>query len=446
MKYSEKEDPKRRVVITGLGVVSSIGIGVEEFWKNLIAGKSGISEIEAFDTSAYPTHKGGEVKNFKPENFIDKRKLKHLGRASQLAIAAAKLAIHDSGLSQKDITKAGVILGTTMGESQILEELDKAWITHGEDNLTQGLITSYLTNNLSVNTAIELGATGFNAVMPTACSSGNYAIGYSFDLIRTGHSELMFCGGSDAFSRIAFTGFNRLLAMAPEKCQPFDKNRRGMMLGEGAGILILESLYHAEKRKANIYAEVLGYGLGCDAHHMTQPSEEGIVNCMEKAIKEGQKPGGKKPGQKPGEGMGMPGGQGQGMSESLAKMAAEQAKIRSELQKLKNKGAQGTNGLSKLMEENEKDIVNKRITQETIKRQQEILTRLLESEKAEREREWDEKRESKEAKLEEKSNPTLYFNYNKEQEKEVELLKTTPPNLTNFYKNKVTQYFQEINQ
>ncbi|PIY82651.1 MAG: 3-oxoacyl-ACP synthase [Candidatus Omnitrophica bacterium CG_4_10_14_0_8_um_filter_44_12] len=286
MKYSEKEDPKRRVVITGLGVVSSIGIGVEEFWKNLIAGKSGISEIEAFDTSAYPTHKGGEVKNFKPENFIDKRKLKHLGRASQLAIAAAKLAIHDSGLSQKDITKAGVILGTTMGESQILEELDKAWITHGEDNLTQGLITSYLTNNLSVNTAIELGATGFNAVMPTACSSGNYAIGYSFDLIRTGHSELMFCGGSDAFSRIAFTGFNRLLAMAPEKCQPFDKNRRGMMLGEGAGILILESLYHAEKRKANIYAEVLGYGLGCDAHHMTQPSEEGIVNCMEKAIKE----------------------------------------------------------------------------------------------------------------------------------------------------------------
>lgn len=165
---------------------------------------------------------------------------------------------------------------------------------------------------------------------------------------------------------------------------------------------------------------------------------------MEKAMKEGQKPGGKKPGQKPGEGMGMPGGQG--MSESLAKMAAEQAKIRNELQKLKNKGATGTNGLSKLMEENEQDIVNKHITQETINRQQEILTRLLESEKAEREREWDEKRESKEAKLEEKTNPTLYFNYNKEKEKEIELLKTTPPNLTLFYKNKVTQYFQEINQ
>ncbi len=280
------KDPKRRVVVTGLGVVSSIGIGVEEFRKNLIAGKSGISEIEAFDTSEYPVHKGGEVKNFKPDHFIDKRKLKHLGRASQLAIAAAKLAIEDAKLSQKEIAKAGVILGTTMGESQILEELDKVWITHGEDNLTQGLITSYLTNNLSVNTAVELGATGFNAVMPTACSSGNYAIGYGFDLIRAGHSELTFCGGSDAFSRIAFTGFNRLMAMAPDKCQPFDKNRKGMMLGEGAGILILESLEHAEKRKAKIYAEVLGYGLSCDAHHMTQPSEEGIVNCMEKAIKE----------------------------------------------------------------------------------------------------------------------------------------------------------------
>lgn len=162
---------------------------------------------------------------------------------------------------------------------------------------------------------------------------------------------------------------------------------------------------------------------------------------MEKAMKEGQKPGGKKPG----EGMGMPGGKG-GMSESLAKMAAQQAKIRQELQKLKNQGAQGTEGMSKLMEENEKDIVNKNITPETLKRQQEILTRLLESEKAEREREWDEKRESKEAKNNENSNPNLFFEYNKKQENEVELLKTTPPHLKQFYKNKVTQYFQEINR
>ena len=165
---------------------------------------------------------------------------------------------------------------------------------------------------------------------------------------------------------------------------------------------------------------------------------------MEKALKEGQKPGGKKPGQKPGEGSMMPGGMG--TSESLAKMAAQQAKIRQELQKLKNKGAQGTEGMSKLMEENEKDIVNKRITQETLNRQQEILTRLLESEKAEREREWDDKRESKEGKTVENSNPNLFFEYNKQKESEVELLQTTPPHLTQFYKNKVTQYFQEINR
>jgi len=167
------------------------------------------------------------------------------------------------------------------------------------------------------------------------------------------------------------------------------------------------------------------------------------IKAMEKAMKEGKKPGGKKPGQKPG--TGMPGGKG--MSESLAKMAAQQAKIRQELNKLKGKkGGEGLNGISKMMEENETDIVNKRITQETINRQKEILTRLLESEKAEREREWDEKRESKEGKETKKGNPELFFEYNEEKDREVDLIKTTPPSLSIFYKKKVTQYFQNINQ
>ncbi len=277
-------DPKRRVVVTGLGVVSSIGIGVEEFWKNLIAGKSGISEIESFDTSAYPVHKGGEVKNFHPEDFIDRRKLKHLGRASQMAIAATKMALEDSKLRKQGIHRAGVILGTTMGESQILEELDKRWVEDGPDNLTQNLISAYMSNNLSVNVANYFGLSGFNAVMPTACSSANYAIGYGFDLIKTGKAEIFLSGGVDAFSRVAFTGFNRLLAMAPNLCQPFDKNRKGMMLGEGAAILVIEELNHALKRKAHIYSEILGYGLSCDAYHMTQPSVEGVAECIRKAI------------------------------------------------------------------------------------------------------------------------------------------------------------------
>ena len=276
---------KRRVVVTGLGVVSSIGIGVEEFWKNLVVGQSGISDIEAFDTSDYPIHKGGEVKNFRPEHFIDKRRIKHLGRASQMAIVATKLALEDAGLKERRIEKTGVLLGTTMGEAQILEELDRIWVKKGQSGLVEDLIARYTSNNLSVNVATYFSFDGFNAVMPTACSSANYAIGYGFDLIRQGESEAFFCGGVDAFSRVAFTGFNRLLVMAPEKCQPFDKNRKGMMLGEGAGVLLLESLDHAQDRGAKIYAEILGYGLSCDAYHMTQPSEEGISSCMEKALK-----------------------------------------------------------------------------------------------------------------------------------------------------------------
>ena len=184
-----------------------------------------------------------------------------------------------------------------------------------------------------------------------------------------------------------------------------------------------------------------------------QKSLQKQLEDMKKAMEEGKKPGGKKPGkmpgQKPGEGegggMGMPGGKG--MSESLAKMAAQQAKIREELNKLKKgKGAGGINELSKMMEETETDIVNKRITQQTINRQKEILSRLLESEKADREREWDDKRESKEGEEKIKSNPKLFFEYNKLKEQEVDLIKTTPPNLNDFYKKKVTQYFQNVNK
>jgi 3-oxoacyl-[acyl-carrier-protein] synthase II len=276
---------KNRVVVTGLGVVSSIGIGVEDFWKNLLAGKSGISEIESFDTSQYSVHKGGEVKNFKPEHFIDRRKIKHMGRASQMAIAATKLAINDAKLKKTDVSKSPILLGTTMSETQILEELDRSWVEDGEEKIEEILITAYSSNNLSVNTAINISSEGFNLVMPTACSSANYAIGYGFDLIVFGQADIALCGGVDAFSKVAFIGFNRLYAMAPDKCQPFDKNRKGMMLGEGAAILALESLERAEKRNARIYAEILGYGLSCDAYHMTQPSEDGIARCIEKALK-----------------------------------------------------------------------------------------------------------------------------------------------------------------
>ncbi len=278
----------KRIVVTGLGVVSSIGIGREEFWKALTAGKSGIAEISSFSTADFPTHFGGEVKNFSPEKFIDKISIKKTGRASCLAIAAAKLGVQDAGLvlDSLDSRRVGVCVGTTMGESQVLEKLNDAWIKKGVDAIDRDLICKYPANVLSLNVAAELGLSGPAYVIPTACAAGNYAIGYACDLIRKGSSDVMFAGGTDAFSRLAFTGFNRLLAIAPQKCQPFDKNRKGMIVGEGAGMVVLETLDSAIKRKANIYAEVLGYGLSCDAHHMTAPYAPGIAKAIEKALKE----------------------------------------------------------------------------------------------------------------------------------------------------------------
>jgi len=279
---------KQRVVITGLGVVSSIGIGKELFWNNLIAGESGISQITAFDTKDYPTKYGGQIHNFQPEDFIDRRKIKFLGRASQLSIAASKLALKDAGLDTKLEENLGVCVGTTMGEAQLVEEMDSIWLTRGVDSIRFSSISLYPSSNLSMAVAIEVKAKGPNYVMPTACAAGNYCIGYAFDIIRNGQCHFILAGGADAFSKVAYTGFNRLYAMAPEKCQPFDKNRRGMMLGEGAGMLLVESLDSALERKAKIYAEILGYGLSCDAYHMTQPNEEGIAKAMEKAMKESQ--------------------------------------------------------------------------------------------------------------------------------------------------------------
>lgn len=278
----------KRIVITGIGVISSIGIGKEKFWEALIDGKSGISPVSSFDTSAYPTHNGGEIKDFHAYDFVNPKKSAFFGRASCLAVSAAKLAFQDAGLDPDglDKKKFGVIMGTTMGESQVLEKVNEAWVRIGEGAIDAKLISRYPTNVLSANVAIEFKLKGPNYVIPTACAAGNYAIGYAYDLIRAQEAEYILAGGVDAFSRLAFIGFNRLYAVSPEKCQPFDKNRKGMMVGEGAGIVVLEPLENALKRKANVYAEVIGYGLSCDAHHMTAPEAGGIARAIKKALKE----------------------------------------------------------------------------------------------------------------------------------------------------------------
>jgi len=277
-----------RVVITGIGVVSSIGTGREDFWKALCAGTSGISEISGFDTSEFTTHLGGEIKNFDPALFLSPKRINVMGRASQLAIAAAKLALGDSklNLDQQMRSYTGVALGTTMGESQAFQRVNEAWIKNKEAAIDAMQIQMLPTDSLCRNVAQELDLRGPVHIISTACAAGNYAIGYAFDRIRFGEAGMMLAGGTDAFSRIAFIGFNRLLAVAPEKVQPFDKFRKGMMVGEGAGIVVVEPLESAINRGAPIYAEILGYGLSCDAHHMTAPYSEGIAEAIAKALKE----------------------------------------------------------------------------------------------------------------------------------------------------------------
>jgi len=278
---------KRRIVVTGIGVVSSVGIGKDNFWKAIINGKSGISRVTSFDTKDFKRHYASEIKNFNPEEFITKRKIKFLGRTSQMAITATSIALKDSRLSLRNIDKerAGVFIGTTMGERPLEESID-TWIKEGADKINKIKILQSSANNLPANIANYFKFRGPNYLIPTACAAGNYAIGYGFDLIKKGDIDYAVVGGSDSFSKVAFSGFHRLYAIAPEKCQPFDKNRKGMLVGEGAGMLVLEPIESALRRKSNIYAEVLGYGISCDAYHMTASHVEGIEKVIRKALKE----------------------------------------------------------------------------------------------------------------------------------------------------------------
>lgn len=278
---------KIRVVVTGMGVISSIGFGKDEFWKNLINGKSGISKVDAFDTSDHSTHFGGEIKNFNPQGFMSRKKAKIMARASHLAIAAAKLALKDAELDYKksSLDNTAVFLGTTGGESQKIEEMDAVWVKKGVEAIDGLSIIQYPVSNISSNVAREFRVKGKTQIFTTACAAGNYAIGYGFDFLKLGKADMVIAGGSDAFSYLSYTGFNQVRAVAPEMCQPFDKNRKGMIPGEGAGILVIETLGSALKRKVPIYAEIIGYGLSCDAFHMTKPQVEGVTACIDSALK-----------------------------------------------------------------------------------------------------------------------------------------------------------------
>lgn len=275
-----------RVVVTGLGVVSSIGLGWRAFWDALLSGRSGIRRIRYLDTTDYPTHYGGEVDGFEPSAFMPAAVASRVGRGTQFAIAAAQMALSDSRLEPDGGWQArtGVCLGTTMADIQALEEIHRVWVASAGGRLPVSLMSRYPSYAMSINVAKHFGLFGPNLMIPTACAAGNYALAYAFDALRLGKADVMLAGGADPFSRIAFMGFNRLLAVAPERCQPFDRHRKGMMVGEGAAILVLERLDDAVARGAPIYAEILGYGLNCDAHHMTIPHLEGVTTVMRQAL------------------------------------------------------------------------------------------------------------------------------------------------------------------
>jgi 3-oxoacyl-[acyl-carrier-protein] synthase II len=267
----------KRVVIIGMGIFCSIGKNVVEFLQSLKEGKSGIGPITLFDTSKYPSKIGAEIRDYRPEEFFGERELKKLSRTDQFALIAAEEAVRNSGINSYDSEEVGICLGAGAGGMFEAEAYHREILLTGKSrpSLVLPFIPSFTTNQV----AEQFCFSGPMATITTACSSSATSIGYGADLIRNGRAKAVLCGGSDALSELTFGGFNSLKAMDPFPCRPFDKKRAGMSLGEGAAILILESLDEAVKRGAKIYAEFLGYEIGGEAYHITGPEPTGAAEA-----------------------------------------------------------------------------------------------------------------------------------------------------------------------
>ncbi|SKA92234.1 3-oxoacyl-[acyl-carrier-protein] synthase II [Caloramator quimbayensis] len=275
---------KKRVVITGLGVISPLGCELNNFWDNIVSGKSGIDFITHFDTSEFNVKIAAEVKNFDAEKYMDKKESRRMDKATQYAVAAAKLSLEDSGLCLDEINRdrIGVILGCGVGGLETFEDQMVTLKEKGPKRVSPFFIPMMIANMPAGQVAMKLGARGINETIVTACASGTNAIGEAYRAIERGEADIMFTGGTEAaITPLAVAGFSSMKALSENNenpqiaSRPFDKNRDGFVIGEGAGILILEELEHALKRNAKIYAEVAGYGASCDAYHMTSPDPEG---------------------------------------------------------------------------------------------------------------------------------------------------------------------------
>jgi 3-oxoacyl-[acyl-carrier-protein] synthase II len=285
----------RRVVITGLGAVTPLGLDVEETWAALCAGRSGVGPITRFDTTDFPVTIAGEVKGFDPARYIDKKEVKKMDTFIHYALAAGQMAVADSGLKVDAVgsERVGVYIGSGIGGLQAIEEWHGVLQQKGPKRISPFFIPMTIINMASGQLAILLGARGPNSAAVTACATGNHCIGDAFRLIQRGDADVMVAGGTEAaITPLGVAGFAASRALStrnddPQRAsRPFDKDRDGFVIGEGAGVMVLESLESARRRDAKVYAEIVGYGASADAYHITAPPDdgEGAVRCMRSAL------------------------------------------------------------------------------------------------------------------------------------------------------------------
>ncbi|MBU1207370.1 MAG: beta-ketoacyl-ACP synthase II [Proteobacteria bacterium] len=286
----------RRVVITGLGMVSPLGIGVEKTWQALVQGKSGVARITKFDPTGFDTQIAAEVKDFVPENFMEKKEIKRMDIFIQYAMASAMMAMEDAQLpiTPQNADRVGVVVGAGLGGLTTIESFHKILMEKGPGRISPFFIPALIVNEAPGQISIRFGAKGPNSSVVTACATGNHNIGDAWRMIQRGDADAIIAGGVEAtITPLAVSGFNAMKALStrnhePEKAsRPFDKDRDGFVMGEGCGIIILEEMNQALDRGAKIYAEIIGYGLNGDAYHITAPAPdgEGAARCMAMALK-----------------------------------------------------------------------------------------------------------------------------------------------------------------
>jgi len=289
---------KRRVVITGLGLTTPLGVGLDNVWQKIVDGTSGVAAITRFDASAHETKIAAEVKDFNPEDYVNPKEVRRMDLFILYALAATKIAVEGAGLdmASEDSERVGVIVGTGLGGLPTLEKYHSVLLERGPGRISPFFIPMLIANEAPGNIAIHYGIKGPNLSVVTACATGAHSIGEAFRIIQYGDADVMVAGGTEAnLTPLTVGGFNALKALStrndsPEKAsRPFDKERDGFVIGEGAGIVIMEELEHARQRGAHIYAEVAGYGYNGDAYHITAPSPDGdgSIRCMRLALKDG---------------------------------------------------------------------------------------------------------------------------------------------------------------